>query len=148
MPQRLTTLNLMLGFPIGKTDGSDPLVTPRCQLSVVAWSGPICARATRGMLLPRAVRYLNISGATARRRLCSVRLRPPADPPMHRRPVHPDARRDFRDIRTGQHRTNRVQTLPDNRQDNKSQPGLPEAPIPTWSVPDLVDTRFTRLAAV
>lgn len=34
---------------------------------------------------------------------------------MQRRPMHPDPGSDFRDIRTGQHRTNRVQALLDNR---------------------------------
>ena len=51
----------------------------------------------------------------------------PACPPMHRRPVDPNAGSDFRDIRTRQNGTNRVQALLDNRQDNQSQSRPPRS---------------------
>jgi hypothetical protein len=51
----------------------------------------------------------------------------PAYPPMHRRPVHPDAGSDFRDIRTRQNGANRVQALLNHRQDNQSQSRPPRS---------------------
>src|SRR5215213_9667782 len=50
-----------------------------------------------------------------------------AQPTVNRRPVHPDTGSNLGDIRTGQHRTHRVQTLLDNRQDNQSQSRPPRS---------------------
>lgn len=49
----------------------------------------------------------------------------PRDPPMNRRTMHTQSRRDLGDLSTSEHRPHRVQPLLNNRQDNQSHPGLP-----------------------
>ena len=58
----------------------------------------------------------------------------PANPPVNRGPVHPDAGGDLRYIRTRQHGTNRVQALLDHRQDNQRQSRPPRSQTPRGDV--------------
>ena len=53
-----------------------------------------------------------------------------AQPTVNRRPVHPDTGSNLGDIRTGQHRTHRVQRCSTTDKTTRANPGLPEARRP------------------
>ena len=54
----------------------------------------------------------------------------PSDPAMQHGPVHPNLRGNLDDIRPGKHRTNRVKTLLNHRQDNQRQSRPPQSQTP------------------
>lgn len=67
----------------------------------------------------------------------------PTHPPMHRRPMHSTAGGYLHHVRPGQHRTNRVQPLLNNRQDNQRQSRPPRVPTPRGDVGPRVPKRTT-----